>query len=287
MRHALAGVATAAVVASLLAALASLAPGSPATASCAGAGPNHAALVVEHGDGSVVTRCVAFAASQISGEQLLDGAGVAWSAETFGGFGDAVCALDGEPAHYSTCPGKDFYWAVFVSRGGGGWQFAATGISALTLADGDAEGFRYVASAGTAAAPPSPAGVCAAAAGSPIPGATQAATATPAAPAAPTRSAAARTGAGATPRGTAGAAESSGAAASGAESANATTAGSDASGSGGPATPSASATAAAAEPAPATAGTGGLDAGLLLAALAGGGLLGLALLRLMAMRRAP
>jgi hypothetical protein len=130
---------------------------------CAAAGPNHAALVVEHGDGSVVTRCVAFAADAISGEELLNVSGVAWSSQTFGGFGDAVCALDAEPAHYADCPGKDSYWAVFVARGGGAWQLASVGISTLMLHGGDAEGFRYVPASGVPDAPVSPVAVCAAA----------------------------------------------------------------------------------------------------------------------------
>lgn len=152
--------------ATFLAALASLAPGSPTVSSCAGAGSHHAALVVEHADGSVVTRCVAFDTNSVSGERLLDLSGIAWSTQTFGGFGDAVCALDSEPAHYSACPGKDAYWAVFVARGGGTWQLTNVGISSLTVGDGDAEGFRYVPASGTPAAPVSPAGVCAGAAAS-------------------------------------------------------------------------------------------------------------------------
>ena len=115
----------------------------PAASACAAAGSHHAALVVEHGDGSVVTRCVAFTAPTISGEELLNRSGVAWSGQTFGGFGDAVCALDGEPARYIDCPGKDRYWAVFVARGRGQWQLANVGISSLTVHDGDAEGFRF------------------------------------------------------------------------------------------------------------------------------------------------
>ncbi len=105
--------------AAILAALASLAPRGAGRARLRRRGLAHAALVVEHGDGSVVTRCVAFDASSVSGEELLDRSGVAWSSQTFGGFGDAVCALDGEPARYVDCPGKDSYWAVFVARGGG------------------------------------------------------------------------------------------------------------------------------------------------------------------------
>jgi hypothetical protein len=142
-----------------IAAMAAVAPGSPLVASCAGAGPNHAALVLEHGDGSVVTRCVSFDTATVTGEALLDASGVAWSAQSFGGYGEAVCALDAEPAHYSECPGTEDYWAVFVSRDGGVWQLASVGISALTLGDGDAEGFRYVPAAG-APAPPPRAGAC-------------------------------------------------------------------------------------------------------------------------------
>jgi hypothetical protein len=86
---------------------------------------------------------------------------VAWSGETFGGYGRAVCAIDSEPARYATCPGSDSYWAIFGSSGGGKWQLSAVGISSLKLADGDAEGFRYVPSASDPAPPqPAAAGVC-------------------------------------------------------------------------------------------------------------------------------
>lgn len=178
----LTGVLAASAVALAIGAFAALATGSPLASSCAGAGPNHAALVVEHGDGSVVTRCVSFGTAAVTGEWLLDSSGVSWSSQTFGGFGAAVCAVDAEPAHYSTCPGRDSYWAVFVSRGGGDWQLASVGISSLTLGDGDAEGFRYVPAAGDPA-PPAPAtGVCSGA------GSTAVATARATAPSGPAAS---------------------------------------------------------------------------------------------------
>jgi hypothetical protein len=150
-------------VALTLGALASLAPLAPAIPSCAAAGAHHAALVVEHGDGSVASRCVAFDTTNVTGEQLLTLSGIAWSGQTFGGFGDAVCALDGEPARYVDCPGKDSYWAVFVASGGGSWQLSNLGISSLVLRDGDAEGLRYVPAVGNPVAPTSPVGVCSAA----------------------------------------------------------------------------------------------------------------------------
>ena len=210
-------------IAAALAALASLAPGTPAASPCAAAGSHSAALVVEHADGSTVTRCVAFDTDAISGEQLLTLSGIGWSSQSFGDFGDAACALDGEPARYAECPGKDRYWAVFVAQAGGSWQLANVGISTLVLHDGDAEGFRYVPASGVPAAPPSPAGVCAATPTVGIAAATASAGAT----------------AGATPR-------------------NETSA-----------------------PTP----SGGVDLGLLAAAVVGGGLAGLAILRVVAGRR--
>ena len=258
-------VVTAATVALAVAALASLAPGSPLVSPCVGAGPGHAALVVEHGDGSVVTRCVSFSSTTVTGEQLLNSSGVAWSGRSFGSYGQAVCALDSEPAHYTACPGQGSYWAIFVSRGGGAWQLSSIGISSLTLADGDAEGFRYVPAAGDPAAPPPPAGVCAAA------GATSAA---------PPSATARPAGAALTVSATA----SAGTATTGLPTGSPATAAAT--------LPAAGSSAAAASPssgaAPAspTGDTGsGLDPGLLAAALAGGSLAGLALLRLATGRR--
>ncbi|MGD0121234.1 MAG: hypothetical protein ABSC46_01590 [Candidatus Limnocylindrales bacterium] len=266
-------VVAAAAVALAAGALASLAPGSPLVSSCVGAGSGRAALIVQHGDGSVLTRCVSFGTATVTGEQLLNLSGVAWSGQSFGSYGQAVCALDSEPAHYTTCPGQESYWVIFVSRGGGAWQLSAAGISSLTLADGDAEGFHYVPAAGNPAAPPSPPGVCAAA------GATAAATsagrpATAAATAAPVATA------GATDPGSSAVAAASGLAT--APTGDATLPGAAvAGGSAGAASPPPGAS----PQAPAPASGAGLDPGLVVAALAGGGLAGLALLRLAVGRR--
>ena len=253
----------------ILATLAPLAPLAPVVPGCAAAGSAHAALVVEHGDGSVVTRCVAFNAGAISGEELLNESGVAWSSQTFGGFGGAVCALDGEPAHYVDCPGKDSYWAVFVARGGGPWQLASVGISTMTQNDGDAEGFRYVPDAGTPAAPVLPSGVCP----------------TEATPT-PSRSVAAKT---ATARPIAGATPTL--------LATNPSAAATATGSPAASTPTATASAAADVVATATIAlspppsapnrtpSGGADPGLILAVGVGSGLAGLAILRLALARR--
>ena len=273
----------ASAVASSVAALAALAPGSPLASTCAGAGPHHAALVVEHGDGSVVSRCVSFDAGPVTGEQLLNSSGVAWSGQSYGGFGDAVCAVDAEPAHYSTCPGKDNYWAVFVSRGGGGWQLASVGISTMTLGDGDAEGLRYVPAGGDPVAPPGPAGggdAAAASAGATA-GTTSAATSRLTAAGAATATTTATTAG--TTAGTTATAPATAPATSPASAASSS--GSLAAASPAGATPGASAAGGGAS---GGGGGSGIDPGLLVAAMVGGGLAGLALLRLsIARRRAP
>jgi hypothetical protein len=154
------GAAVTAVLAALaVASFAAAAPGSPFVSTCAGAGPNHAALVIEHGDGSAVSRCVAFDTPTISGDRLLAAAGVPWSGQTFGGFGVAVCAVDAEPSRYGSCPGADRYWAVFEASGGA-WELSPVGLSSMTVADGDALGLRYVPTSGTPEPPASAIAVC-------------------------------------------------------------------------------------------------------------------------------
>jgi hypothetical protein len=264
-----------ALPAALLAALASLAPAAPAVPTCAAAGSAHAGLVVEHGDGSVVALCIALPGDSVSGEELLNLSGIAWSSRTFGGFGDAVCALGGEPAHYVDCPGKDSYWAVFVARGGGSWQLSGVGISTIVLGDGDAEGFRYLAASGVAAAPASTTRVCAAAA-TPTSRGSVAATTAPAPPTVGVTSTTPATatsgvdGLSAAPSAAAGTVPGTSAGASaGASAGVGATAGPAATSPQGPATPP----------------PGGVEPGLVLAAVVGGGLAGLAILRLIAGRR--
>jgi hypothetical protein len=137
----------------------------PFAAGCAqAASVHHAALVVEHGDGAVLTFCVPFTVDSITGEQLLADSHVQFATAGYGGIGKAVCQVDGEPAQYP--PGcwtaSSPYWAMFVSRGGGSWTISSLGISSQTFRDGDAEGFRYEGQSDYTV-PPSPAGVCPAA----------------------------------------------------------------------------------------------------------------------------
>jgi hypothetical protein len=136
------------------------APGRPVCADAAWT--HHASLVVEHGDGRVVRVCVGFDGSTLTGDQLLAASRVEFATAGSASMGKAVCQIDAEPASYPpTCwTTTSPYWVVFVSRHDGPWSFSNLGVSSQTFADGDAEGFRYDPQAGPAAAPPSPSGTC-------------------------------------------------------------------------------------------------------------------------------
>ena len=139
-------------------------PGSPARPTCAlAAGTHHVAVLVEHGNGAVVSRCVAFTSGQLTGDQLMHLSGVEYGTSTYGALGGAVCQVDGEPASYppNCLTSTSAYWAMFVSRGGGRWSTSNAGVDSQVFADGDALGWRYVPPTG-GGPPPSAAGVCAA-----------------------------------------------------------------------------------------------------------------------------
>jgi hypothetical protein len=111
---------------------------------------HHAALVIQHASGSVITRCVAFAEDQISGLQLVQRSGVEYEAQAFGSMGGAMCQLDREPSTVPPgCFGSGPYWQYF-HRGGAGWQTSALGASSSALHDGDTDGWRYAAGANQA-----------------------------------------------------------------------------------------------------------------------------------------
>jgi hypothetical protein len=143
---------TAAAAAALLAALISIRP--------AHAAIRHAALVIQHSSGSLITRCVAFAEDQISGLQLVERSGMQHEAQSFGSIGTAICQLDREPATVAPgCFGSGPYWQYF-HRQGGTWQASAYGASASVVHDGDMDGWHYASGANEAPLPVAFAVVC-------------------------------------------------------------------------------------------------------------------------------
>jgi hypothetical protein len=112
-------------------------------------GPAHrAGLVVQYGDGSVQTACVAFAEDEISGIDLLDRSGIPAVTQS-SGIGAAVCKIGGEgcdyPAEGCFCQRdgpRAIYWAYQV-RDGAGWRYATLGAANVRVRDGDVHGWAW------------------------------------------------------------------------------------------------------------------------------------------------
>ncbi len=129
--------------------------GSTPKATCSGSG-HSVEVVVELGDHKVVDSCVNFSGSEIKGETALRRSGIEFSIQHFS-YGDAICQIDHDPESYTTCfPTGKPYWALFVWTGGSKWKSASTGIGEVELKSGQALGWRYDSSSGTAAPPPRP-----------------------------------------------------------------------------------------------------------------------------------
>lgn len=100
---------------------------------------NYAGLVVRHGDGSAVTRCVAFDEPSISGIELLSRSGLSIVTES-SGYGVAVYGIDGEGTveDWKTGRGSWGYWHLR-----GGWAFSSVGASSYQVKPGDVEGWSW------------------------------------------------------------------------------------------------------------------------------------------------
>lgn len=120
-----------------------------------------AGLVVQHGDGTVETYCIAFDGDGIRGDEMLRRAGV-----SFEHFGGLVCSLGTDPGEacpaassFETCTCKCkgaecTYWAFFTRTYGKGWVYSALGFTAQKAGNGDLQGWKW--GRGSAMSAPAP-----------------------------------------------------------------------------------------------------------------------------------
>lgn len=103
---------------------------------------NRAGVVVQYGDGSVVTRCVSFSGATISGIELLEQSGLGVATRTDAGLGAFVCRIGAEgcPAENCACAYPPTYWHYWL-RDGESWQFAPVGASSRQLQPGAVDGW--------------------------------------------------------------------------------------------------------------------------------------------------
>jgi hypothetical protein len=113
---------------------------------------NRVGVVVDTGSG-VLTRCVTFSESSISGIEALQRAGLSPVVRSFSGEGGAVCAINGQgcPADSSclSCQAPNYWSYHRAEAGAGGFTYSQVGAGNTTVTDGDVEGWRW----GTGSAP--------------------------------------------------------------------------------------------------------------------------------------
>lgn len=119
-----------------------------ATAGAAAQGDARAGLVIAHGDGRVVTQCVALGSESISGAELLVRSGMDLSMEA-GGIGATICRIDGEGCDYPgescfcECQGSPcIYWSYW-RLDGDEWIYSNAGAANTRVRDGDVEGWSW------------------------------------------------------------------------------------------------------------------------------------------------
>jgi len=105
---------------------------------------NRAGLVVRFGDGSLITRCIEFGESEISGYEALTRSGLNVVAAFDPGAGAAICAIEGTgcPADDCFCASPPDYWAYWHLTGGA-WVYSQIGSSGYVVRDGDVEGWSW------------------------------------------------------------------------------------------------------------------------------------------------
>ena len=106
---------------------------------------NRAALVVSYGEGKDVGVCVSFSEEEITGYELLQRSGLTMESEPSGGFGEAVCLINGtgcdipQQKCFCECQGAECsYWSYWRLEQGA-WTYSQQGSSLTTIRDGSAD----------------------------------------------------------------------------------------------------------------------------------------------------
>ncbi len=100
---------------------------------------NHVTVVVQFGDGRLITRRVTFADDVISGLDALLGTGL----DVVTGFGGAaVCRIEDEGCPADDCFCSSSFWSFWLLEGGR-WESATTGANEVQLDDGDVSGWHW------------------------------------------------------------------------------------------------------------------------------------------------
>lgn len=111
-------------------------------------GPNQVGLVVDFGNGSLTTRCIAFEEAEISGYDVLRRSGLSLVVQEVSGMGVTICDIEGTSECsasncFCQCQGMDcLYWRYYYLSNDS-WQYAPMGAAARTVGHGDVEGWAW------------------------------------------------------------------------------------------------------------------------------------------------
>src|SRR5690606_17297961 len=107
---------------------------------------NRVGLLIQHGDGSTLTRCVEFSEPQLSGYDVLQRSQLELSIDA-SGMGAAICRIDGEgcmtPQEDCFCgmnQNPPLYWTYWRVVDGQ-WQYSNIGASMSMVQPGAVEGW--------------------------------------------------------------------------------------------------------------------------------------------------
>jgi hypothetical protein len=106
-------------------------------------GPNRAGLIIDYGGGQVVTDCISFDESSISGLEMLLRSG---RTLVTGFGGGTVCSVDGVGCSdgnncWCECQGSPCRYWIYYYLSGGQWAYSSQGYTARRVRDGDVEGW--------------------------------------------------------------------------------------------------------------------------------------------------
>lgn len=119
---------------------------------------NRVGLVVDLGDGEVLTHCVSFVEEEVSGLEVIERSGLAVEMNQQAG-GQAICQINdqGCPARdcFCACQGGAActYWSYW-HLGEAGWNYSAIGAGMSRVRDGMVEGWMWGPGSVTEAVPP-------------------------------------------------------------------------------------------------------------------------------------
>ena len=120
---------------------------------------NQAGLVIVHGDGRLVSRCITFGEEQISGYELLQRANLDLNVEV-NGIGAAICRIDGEGCNYpqQSCfcgtEGDSYRYWSYWRLSTDGWQYSNQGATNAQVQPGEVQGWLWGEGANNTVAPP-------------------------------------------------------------------------------------------------------------------------------------